>query len=55
MALFHPQTRRHMINGVSYINVHVLLNLLIDLRKRDKLRGFPNEFDKINITGVHIL
>ena len=39
------------------MNVHVLLNLLNELRKRDKMRGFPsilsifrNQFDKFNNT-----
>ena len=39
------------------MNVHALLNLLNELRKRDKMRGFPsilsifrNEFDKFNNT-----
>ena len=38
---------------------HVLLNLLNELRKRDKMRGllsilslFCNEFDKFNNTGA---
>ena len=46
----------------SYISVHVLLNLLNELRKRDKMRGlssslslFRNEFDKINNTGARML
>ena len=41
---------------------HVLLNLLIDLRKRDKMRGLPsilslfrNEFEKFNNTRARIL
>ena len=43
----------------SYMNAHVLLNLLNELRKRDKMRGLPNlltlfhnEFNKFNNTGV---
>ena len=38
---------------------HVLLNLLNELRKRDKMRGFPsilslfrNKFNKLNNTGA---
>ena len=44
------------------MSVHVLLNLLNKLRKRDKMRGlsnilslFPNEFNKFNNTGVGML
>ena len=39
------------------MSAHVLLNLLIELGKRDKMRGlpsisshFPNEFNKFNNT-----
>ena len=39
------------------MSAHVLLNLLNELRERDKIRGFPsilslfrNEFDKFNKT-----
>ena len=39
------------------MSAHVLLNLLIELRKRDKMRGLPsisslfcNEFNKFNNT-----
>ena len=45
----------------SYMSVHVLLNLLKELRKRDKMRGFPsilfifrNKFNKFNYTGARI-
>ena len=41
------------------MSAHVLLNLLNELRKRDKMLGkqsilslFCNEFDKFNNTGV---
>ena len=41
----------------SYMSAHVLLNLLNELGKRDKMRGLPsilslfrNEFNKFNIT-----
>ena len=40
------------------MGAHVLLNLLNDLRKRDKMRGLPsilshfhNEFNELNNTG----
>ena len=46
----------------SYMCAHVLLNLLNQLRKRDKMRGLPrilslfrNKFNKFNITGARIL
>ena len=42
------------LNIGSYMSAHVLLNLLNELRKRDKMRGllnilslFRNEFNKI--------
>ena len=31
-----------MINRGSYMNARVLLNLLKELRKRDKMRGLPS-------------
>ena len=31
-----------MINRGSYMSAHVLLNLLNELGKRDKMRGLPN-------------
>ena len=44
------------------MSVHVLLNLLNELRKRDKMRGLPsilslfrNEFNKLNNTRAQIL
>ena len=46
----------------SYMSVHVLLNLLNELGKRDKMRGLPsilslfrNEFNKFNNTRARIL
>ena len=43
------------INRGSYMSAHVLLNLLNELGKRDKMRGLPsilslfsNEFNKFN-------
>ena len=45
-----------------YTSANVLLNLLNELGKRDKMRGLPsilslfrNAFDKINKTGVPML
>ena len=44
------------------MSAHVLLNLLNELRKRDKMQGlqsnlslFLNEFSKFNNTGVQML
>ena len=44
------------------MSAHVLLNLLNELRKRDKMRGLPsivslfrNEFNKCNNKGAHVL
>ena len=43
------------------MSAHVLLNLLIELGKRDKMRGLPsilslfrNEFNKFNYTGARM-
>ena len=45
----------------SYISVHVLLNLLNELGKREKMRGLPiilslfrNEFNKFNNTRAYL-
>ena len=50
------------MNKGSYMNAHVLLNLLNELRKRDKMRGSPrilshfrNEFNRFNNTGAGML
>ena len=50
------------INRGSYMSVHVLLNLLNELGKRDKMRGLPsilslfrNEFNKFNNTRARML
>ena len=46
----------------SYMSAHVLLNLLNELRKGDKMRGLPsilslfrNEFNKFNNTRARML
>ena len=48
-------------NRGSYTNAHVLLNLLKELRKRDKMRGLPrnlssfrNEFNKPRILSLFL-
>ena len=50
------------IHRGSYKSAHVLLNLLNELGKRDKMRGLPsilslfrNEFNKFNNTGARML
>ena len=49
------------INRGSYMSAHVLLNLLNELRKIDKMRGwsilslFCNEFNKFNKTRAQML
>ena len=50
------------LNRGSYMSAHVLLNLLNELRKRDKMRGLPsilsffrNEFNKFNNTRARML
>ena len=51
-----------MINRGSYISARVLLNLLNELRKSDKMQGLPsilslfrNEFNKFNNTKAQML
>ena len=52
----------HVLNRVSYMSAHVLLNLLKKLGKTDKMRGlssilslFRNEFNKFNNTRARML
>ena len=52
----------HGIYRGSYMSAHVLLNLLNELGKRDKMRGLPsilslfrNEFNKFNNTRARML
>ena len=54
-------TEQEIYRG-SNMRAHVLLNLLNELRKRDKMRGLPgilslcrNEFNVFNNTGVRML
>ena len=56
------QFDHHMINRGSYISAHLLLNLLNELKKGDKMRGllsilsiFHNKFNKFNNTGARML
>ena len=53
---------QHQCYRGSYMSVHVLLNLLNELGKRDKMRGLPsilslfrNEFNKFNKTRARML
>ena len=50
------------VKGGSFMSAHVLLNLLNELKKRDKMRGMPSilspfrkEFNKFNDTGARML
>ena len=50
-----------VLNRGSYMSAHVLLNLLNELGKRDKMRGLPsilslfrNEFNKFNNTRARM-
>ena len=52
----------HEINRESYMSAHVLLNLLNELGKRDKMWGLPSilslirsKFNKFNKSGAQIL
>ena len=54
--------QHHMINKGSYMSAHVLLNLLNELGKRDKMQGLPsilslcrNKFNKFNNTKAQML
>ena len=57
----HARNANRMHRG-SYMSAHVLLILLNELGKRDKMRGLPNilslfcnEFNKFNKTGTRML
>ena len=56
------QQKCYRFHRGSYMSAHVLLNLLNELRKRDKMRGLPsilflfrNEFNKFNNTRARML
>ena len=58
---FFPLPNAKIYRG-SYMSAHVLLNLLNELGKRDKMRGLPsilslfrNEFNKFNNTRARML
>ena len=54
--------QKSLLHRVSYMSAHVLLNLLNELGKRDKMQGLPrilsllhNKFNKFNNTGARLL
>ena len=56
------QTEFNKGNRGTYMSAHVLLKLLNELGKRDKMRGLPsilslfcNEFNKLNNTRAQML
>ena len=58
----HEHIYKYKYNTVQYRSVHVLLNLLNELGKGDKMRGLPsilslfrNEFNKFNNTRARML
>ena len=58
----HKNGDGQVIDRGSYMSAHVLLNLLNELGKSDKMRGLPsilllfrNEFNKFNNTEARIL
>ena len=60
--IFRAKVGKSGIYRGSYMSAHVLLNLLNELRKRDKMRGLPsilsffrNEFNKFNNTRARML
>ena len=44
LLLLKYATEKCKINRGSYMSIHVLLILLNELRKRDKMRGLPSFF-----------
>ena len=61
-SLYNAMLRVHERNRGSYMSAHVLLNLLNELGKRDKMRGLPSilslfrhEFNKFNNTRARML
>ena len=59
---FYSLSRQRCIHRGSYMSAHVLLILLNELRKRNKMRGLPSilslfrrEFNKFNKTRARML
>ena len=62
ILIWITKTTWDYINRGSYMSAHVLLNLLNELGKRDKMRGLPsilslfrNEFNKFSNTRARML
>ena len=62
MSAFQPFSEYDIGHRGSSMSAHVLLNLLNELGKRDKMRGLPsilslfgNEFNKFNNTRARML
>ena len=62
MPVVSPLLCQKCLYRGSYMSAHVLLNLLNELGKRDKMRGLPsilslfrNEFNKFNNTRARML
>ena len=60
--IISPKVNLFGLHRGSYMSVHVLLNLLNELGKRDKMRGLPsilslfrNEFNKFNNTRARMI
>ena len=47
LPYFNNTYSKHKIYRGSYISAHVLLNLLNELGKRDKMRGLPSILSKM--------
>ena len=61
LDIYRTIVKRGIYRG-SFMSTHVLLNLLNELRKKDKMRGLPsilshfrNEFNTFNNTRAHML
>ena len=59
--IYFSSTSNNIYRG-SYMSAHVLLNLLNELKTRDKMRGLPsilslfrNEYNTCNTTGARML
>ena len=60
--MWSTENHNRSLHRGTYMSAHVLLNLLNELRKRDKMRGLPsilslfrNEFNKFNNTRARML
>ena len=62
LGVCHDEAQFQPIHIGSYMSAHVLLNLLNELGKSDKMPGlpiilslFPNKFNNVNRTGARML